>query len=174
MVKKLLSVLSLLCGWLKVLNLLRQGCENKCAVHKAHMYLECHSVCPLVRIGTPHPLSRMRMFTSSTAEPKGGGTRLRMRGGGGGFNSDDWRKGPALCLLCGAASQIVNYGKPGAAAGLEGEQQQQQWVLSSRLQPLGPRQRGRGGGGHQPGGGQEARQPARQAGQVLPEVFYQR
>jgi hypothetical protein len=52
-VKKLLSVLSLLCGWLKVLNLLRRGCENKRAVHKAHMYLECYSVCPLVRIGTP-------------------------------------------------------------------------------------------------------------------------
>ncbi len=25
--------------------------------HKVHIYLENHSVCPLVRIGTPHPLS---------------------------------------------------------------------------------------------------------------------
>ena len=40
-------------------------------VHKIHIYLEYHSVCPLVQIGTPPP------------EPKKGGhTCLRLRGWG--------------------------------------------------------------------------------------------
>jgi len=44
------------------------------------IYLEYHSVCPLVRIGGPP--------TPSLAGEEVGGP-----------NSDDWRKG-ALCLLC--------------------------------------------------------------------------
>jgi hypothetical protein len=57
-------------------------------VHKIHIYLEYHSVCPLVGIGTPHPLT-------DCAPP------LNQGGGGGGTHSDDWRKSLALCLLCG-------------------------------------------------------------------------
>ncbi len=49
--------------------------------HKVRIYKEYHSVCPLVGIGTPPPLSRKRVFPSPP-EPKGGGdTRLRVRGG---------------------------------------------------------------------------------------------
>ncbi len=57
-------------------------------VHKKkHIYLEYHSVCPLVRIGNPHPLSRKLVPPPGT---KGGGvhTRLQLRGWGG-PNSDD-------------------------------------------------------------------------------------
>ncbi len=32
--------------------------------HKVHIYLENHSVYPLIRIGTPHPLSRKRVCGS--------------------------------------------------------------------------------------------------------------
>jgi hypothetical protein len=48
--------------------------------HKVHIYLENHSVYPLVQIGTPHP------FPASKCE---------------GDPSNDWRKGLAFCLLCG-------------------------------------------------------------------------
>ncbi len=50
-----------------------------------HTYLEYHNVCLLVRIGTPP-------FPPPLASVS--------RGGGGGPNSDDWRKSLALCLLC--------------------------------------------------------------------------
>jgi hypothetical protein len=39
-----------------------------------HIYLEYHSVCPLVGTGTPHPLSRKRMCTPPPPQPKEGGT----------------------------------------------------------------------------------------------------
>jgi hypothetical protein len=61
------------------------------------LYPEYHSVCPLVRIGTPPPPSP----ASECVPPGTNGrehTRLRVRGGGP--NSDDWRKSLALCLLC--------------------------------------------------------------------------
>ncbi len=48
------------------------------------IYLEYHSVCPLVRVGTPHPLSRKRVC-SLPPEPGGGHTRLRVRWLGGGM-----------------------------------------------------------------------------------------
>ncbi len=41
-----------------------------CRKHKVHIYLEYHSVCPLVGIGTPHPLSQRVCFPP---EPKGEG-----------------------------------------------------------------------------------------------------
>jgi hypothetical protein len=67
-----------------------------------------HSVCPLVRFGTPRPLSRQRVCTSPPPlEPKEGGTIFpehTCHGGSGwgrgSTNSDDWRKSLALCLLC--------------------------------------------------------------------------
>ena len=57
--------------------------------HKVHIYLENQSVCPLVRIGTPHPLSRKRV------------------------PSDDWRKSLAFCLLCGLSKIREKYLKKG-------------------------------------------------------------
>ncbi len=51
--------------------------------HNEHIYLVYNSVCPLVRIGTPHSLSRKRVCPSPT-EPKGGRvghTRQGVRGG---------------------------------------------------------------------------------------------
>ena len=69
------------------------------ADHKVRIYKEYHSVCPIVGIGTPPtPLSPASVPLSPV--PKGGGhTRLRVRGWGS-PNSDDLRKGIALCLLC--------------------------------------------------------------------------
>jgi hypothetical protein len=67
-----------------------------------HIYLENHSVCPLVRIGTPHPLS-CKQFDRV-----------------GGPNSDDWRKGLALCLLCGLSKIRENiHIKKGIKIGLD-------------------------------------------------------
>jgi hypothetical protein len=58
-------------------------------MHKVHIYLEYHSVCPLVRIGTPHPVYRKCVPLPGT---KGGGETLTAAGEGRGANSDDWRK----------------------------------------------------------------------------------
>ncbi len=59
--------------------------------HKVHIYLGCHSDCPLVRIGTPPPTP----FPASKCAPppgtKGEGTHSPA-GEGVGPNSDDWRK----------------------------------------------------------------------------------
>ncbi len=66
-------------------------------------YIEYHSVCPLVGIGTPPCTSSA---ASECAPPpgtngRGGGhTRLLVRGWRS-PNSDDLRKSSALCLLCG-------------------------------------------------------------------------
>ncbi len=66
--------------------------------HKVHICIEYHSVCPLVRIGTsPPPLPQASV---SPLESKRVGDTLTCRcGGGGGTDSDDWRKILALCLL---------------------------------------------------------------------------
>ncbi len=72
--------------------------------HKVLIYKEHQSVCPRVGIGTlPTPLLQASVSSpnSPPPRPKGGGhARLRLRGWGS-PNPDDWRKGLALCLLCG-------------------------------------------------------------------------
>ncbi len=71
--------------------------------HKVHIiYLEYHSVCPLVGIGTPPPLPLPLTSVLSPRTIRGDGVhpRLRVRGWGS-PNSDDWRESLALCLLCG-------------------------------------------------------------------------
>jgi hypothetical protein len=50
---------------------------------------------PSLELGLFHPLSRQRVCPS----PRGGHTRLQVRGWGS-PNTDDWRKSLALCLLC--------------------------------------------------------------------------
>jgi hypothetical protein len=63
--------------------------------HKVHIYLEYHSVCSLVRIGTtptPSPAGECAPHRNQ----KGGDTLGEV----GGPNSDDWRKSLALYLLC--------------------------------------------------------------------------
>ncbi len=65
-------------------------------------HLENHSVCPLVGIGPPHPLSRKRLRSPPPPNQRGGGgvhTCLRPRGWGS-PSSDDWRERLVLCLLC--------------------------------------------------------------------------
>jgi hypothetical protein len=67
--------------------------------HKVHIYLEYHSVCPFVRIGTPPP-----HLPLPSVPPRnqwvGVHTRQRVRGWES-PNSDDWRKKlstlPTLC-----------------------------------------------------------------------------
>ncbi len=74
-----------------------------------HMYLEYHRSGPIVRMGTPNPLSCMRL----APPPPPPGTRGRgtqytpafMWGGRGSPDSDDWRKSFALCLLCNCTVQ---------------------------------------------------------------------
>ncbi len=58
--------------------------------HKVHVYLEYHSVCPLVGIGTPHPLSCKQVCPHPPGN-KGGGvhTPQRVRGWGS-PNWNDW------------------------------------------------------------------------------------
>jgi hypothetical protein len=65
---------------------------------KFTLYQEYHSVCPFVRIGTPPTPSSPSKCVPSPESKGGRHTRLRVRGRGG-PNSDDWRKGLALCLL---------------------------------------------------------------------------
>ncbi len=67
---------------------------------------------PLSELGLSQPLSRQRVCPSPQHRGGGGGggehTRLRVRGWGS-PNSDDWRKGLALCLLCAFLYEILLY-----------------------------------------------------------------
>ncbi len=68
--------------------------------HKVCIYKEYHSVCPLVGIGTlPIPLSPASV--PLPPEPKGLHSPACEGLGWGSPNADDWRKGLALCVLCG-------------------------------------------------------------------------
>jgi hypothetical protein len=79
--------------------------DSKPQAQSTCIYLEYHSVCPLVGIGTlPTHLSPASVPLSQEA---GAHTRLRVRGWGS-PNSDDWRKSLALCLLCAAHSQVLS------------------------------------------------------------------
>ncbi len=73
---------------------------KKAYTSKVHIYVEYHIACPLVRTGTPHPISPE--CAPPPPEPKGEGTHSpACQGmGGGGPNSDGWRKSVVLCLLC--------------------------------------------------------------------------
>jgi hypothetical protein len=65
-----------------------------------YIYKDYHGVCPLVGIGTPHPLSRQQV-RPSPPEPKGGwGTLAAGEGGGGESQFRRLEKSLALCLLC--------------------------------------------------------------------------
>ncbi len=72
----------------------RRGAPN-CSVRlflkpQVHIFIEYHSLCPPAKIGTPPPpLSQPSV--QPTPEPKGGHSRLRVRGWGS-PNSDDRRK----------------------------------------------------------------------------------
>jgi hypothetical protein len=68
--------------------------------HNVLIYTEYHSVCPLVGIGTPTtPLPRASGW---------GGTLACGWGAWGSPNSDDWRKGLALCLLCVVPKRLMD------------------------------------------------------------------
>ncbi len=70
------------------------------------VYLEYQSICPIVRIGSPHPLTRKRACLP--LGPEGGGEQHSLAAKGvGGLNSDDWIESLALCILC-AVVLIVN------------------------------------------------------------------
>ncbi len=76
-----------------------QSLQNE-SFHKVpiHIHLEYHSVCPVVRIGTP-PLTLRQASVSLPPEPKGVEyTRLLVRDGSQ-FGRLE-RKSLALCLLC--------------------------------------------------------------------------
>ncbi len=69
--------------------------NTKC-IYCIGRYPEYHSVCPLVWIGTPHPLPPVSVYPPLN-QRSGEHTRLRVRGWGS-LNSDYWRKSLALCL----------------------------------------------------------------------------
>jgi hypothetical protein len=79
---------------------------NNCALpirshttkHEVPIYLEYHSVCPLVGIVTPLPSLPQASVLPPRTKGGGGHTRLRVRGWGS-PNSDDWRESLELCLL---------------------------------------------------------------------------
>ncbi len=76
-----------------------RACVPSACSHKVCIYIDYHSVCPLVGIVTlPTPLSPASV--PLPPEWGGGHTRQRVRGWGS-PNSDDWRKSLALCLLSG-------------------------------------------------------------------------
>ncbi len=71
-----------------------------------YTYIEHHSVCPLVGIGTPPtPLSQAMPSLPDQMDVEH--TRPRLRGWGS-PNSDDWRKSLALCLLCAVHLLVSN------------------------------------------------------------------
>jgi hypothetical protein len=53
--------------------------EGQAFKHKVHIYLEFHSVCPLVRIGIGTPLTLPQASESPPPEPTGGGGHTRLR-----------------------------------------------------------------------------------------------
>jgi hypothetical protein len=57
---------------------------------RSKVYLEYHSVCPLVRIGTPPP--PLPQASVSSPEPKGEEGTHSPAGEGVGVPTDDWRK----------------------------------------------------------------------------------
>ncbi len=68
--------------------------------HQVHIPIE-HSVCRLVRIGTPAPTpSLARECAPPPPQLKGEATHSPAVDGVGGPNSDDWRKSLGLCLPC--------------------------------------------------------------------------
>ncbi len=60
------------------------------------LYLEYHSVCPFVRIGSAHPPPASECVPPFNLR---GGQHSPAGEGMGGPNSDDWRESLALCLL---------------------------------------------------------------------------
>ncbi len=63
-----------------------------------HIHIVPQCLSP-VRMGTPHPLYRKRV-RGPLPGTKGGTHSPAGEGVGGGPKTDDWRKSPALCLLC--------------------------------------------------------------------------
>ncbi len=72
------------------------------------IYLEYHSVCPLVGIGTPHPPLPPSECVPPLNQRGEGHTCLWVRVWRS-PNSDDWRKILALCLLCGVRVKKTVY-----------------------------------------------------------------
>jgi hypothetical protein len=70
--------------------------------HKVHIYIEYHSVCPHVGIGTPLTLLQASVPLHPT---KGGHTCLRLTGWVS-ANSNERSKSLALCLLCALHSSL--------------------------------------------------------------------
>jgi hypothetical protein len=69
-----------------------------------YRYLEYNSICPLVRIGTTHPSPATECVPP---EPRGGQTRLLVRGGGGGSQFELLEKKPStLSTLWGYVSRV--------------------------------------------------------------------
>ncbi len=65
------------------------------------VYLEYHSICPLVGIGTAPPSLASKYCMYPPPPPTQRGARSPAGEGVGSPNLDDWRKNLALCLLCG-------------------------------------------------------------------------
>jgi hypothetical protein len=76
--------------------------------HKVHIYIEYHSVCPRVGIGTP-PFSRKRVCPSSWTKGRGGGTHTRRRLRGLGLMRRQEIKLSTLSTLCFNLNTVVHF-----------------------------------------------------------------
>jgi hypothetical protein len=76
----------------------------ECPIHKVLIYIEHHSVCPFVGIGTPHPFSRKRVCPPPRT--KGWGAHSPAAKGVGESQFQRLEKRLALCLLCGPIGQF--------------------------------------------------------------------
>jgi hypothetical protein len=77
-----------------------------CVVHKVHIYLESHSVCPLVGIGTPLPtLLQASVYPPPPPKPREGRTQSPADEGVGESKFGRHEK-KLSTLLCGVVAQV--------------------------------------------------------------------
>ncbi len=83
-------------------HLLSNSCLKPVITTYMYMYVEYHSVFPLVGIGTPSPLPQIKRVCPPPPNQRWGGGAHSPGGGRewGSPKSDDWRNSLALCLLC--------------------------------------------------------------------------
>ncbi len=93
----------LLPGGIPVQQQFSELCDSQSTVH---IYLEYHSFCLLVGIGTPHTLSRKGVSPPQYQRGGGGGKHSPACEGVGSPNLDDQRESSALCLLCGVIHKL--------------------------------------------------------------------
>ncbi len=97
-----LSLCLYICWYCVSFDLYLDVCTRRGIILYYRVYLECQSVCPFVRIGSPPPSFRNRVLSPTLEQKKGGGgghTRLRGEGTWEPIRTTG-EESLALCLLC--------------------------------------------------------------------------